>query len=554
MAARQRLPRARRVRNEQRSEFAFRRRAHGAARDLDPGGCTRYGAYAGHRLLRAQRLGAAHGARDRARLRGRPDAASLLLQGRIRRGPVQEFRRGDRARRRCAPAALPLSHPSGIAGADHARAHRAAAEELSRNRRGSERFLRRLEQHEGDARRFREIRFRRVRGKRSLSARQHASGRRGLHHGDGKHQPGSDQQGLRGLARGERGRASEGHHGHARHHAEVSDDGGAESGDRAFRTRPGLGDGKASARRAHARSEQGSDGRARSAIFRDAGACGAGGGDRLIVPPGRRSVASRLNHVAIASDQYALNGRFYESLFGMKPSSKPRPARSVVLGDGYVGMNVIPRRDGRTSGLDHFGIEVDDVEDTIARIAKFDSSLGSVKRPPIRPFAAYSAHDPDTNIFDLSQKGSGGQKDVYAENDWVQPRTISHIALRTRHAERCSQFYADVFGLAPLDRPKDGNFYLSDGRVRLMIIPWIITDYYGQDPARTGLDHIGFKVESVDRVKKDMEFLIGENPHMRTRALGYGSEGEARLKLFQKCPLGSFHLTDIEGVHIDVAE
>jgi len=265
-------------------------------------------------------------------------------------------------------------------------------------------------------------------------------------------------------------------------------------------------------------------------------------------------VASRVNHVAIASDQYALNGRFYESLFGMKPSSKPRPARSVVLGDGYVGMNVIPRRDGRTSGLDHFGIEVDDVEDTIARIAKFDSSLSAVKRPPIRPFAAYSAHDPDTNIFDLSQKGSGGQKDVYAENDWVQPRTISHIALRTRHAERCSQFYADVFGLTPLDRLKDGNFYLSDGRVTLMIIPWKITDYYAQDPARTGLDHIGFKVESVDQVKKDMEFLIGENPHMRTRALGYGSEGEARLKLFQKCPLGRFHLTDIEGVHIDVAE
>ena len=265
-------------------------------------------------------------------------------------------------------------------------------------------------------------------------------------------------------------------------------------------------------------------------------------------------MSARINHVAICSDHYALNGRFYEALFGMRPSSKPRPARSVVLGDGYVGMNVIPRRDGRTSGLDHFGIEVDDLENTIARIARFDSSLGTVKRPPIRPFAAYSAHDPDTNVFDLSQKGSGGQKDIYAENDWGQARTISHIALRTRHAERCSEFYADVFGLALLNRPKDGNFYLSDGRVTLVIMPWKITDYYGQDPARTGLDHIGFKVDSVDQVKKDMEFLIGENPHMRTRALGYGSEGEARLKLFQKCPLGSFHLTDIEGVHIDVAE
>ena len=263
-------------------------------------------------------------------------------------------------------------------------------------------------------------------------------------------------------------------------------------------------------------------------------------------------MAARVNHIAIASDHYAINGRFYEALFGMKPSNKPRPARSVVLGDGYVGMNCIPRRDGRYSGLDHFGIEVDDIEDTIARIKRFDPSLGAVKRPPIRPFAAYSAHDPDTNIFDLSGP-SMEKKDAYAEQGWSGKRRISHIALRTRHAERCAQFYVEVFGLKPLNRTDD-NWYLSDGRMTLMIIPWRIGDYYAQDPARTGLDHIGFEVESVEQVKRDMEFLIGENPHMRGRALGYGSEGEARLKLFQRCPLGSFHLTDIEGVHIDVAE
>jgi hypothetical protein len=33
----------------------------------------------------------------------------------------------------------------------------------------------------------------------------------------------------------------------------------------------------------------------------------------------------------------------------------------------------------------------------------------------------------------------------------------------------------------------------------LMIIPWRIADYYAQDPARTGLDHIGFEVESVEQ-------------------------------------------------------
>ncbi len=265
-------------------------------------------------------------------------------------------------------------------------------------------------------------------------------------------------------------------------------------------------------------------------------------------------MSARINHVAIASDQYAMNGRFYQALFGMKASSKPRPARSVSVGDGYVGLNCIPRREGRYSGLDHFGLEVDNIEDTLARMKKFDPTLSAVKRPPVRPFAAYSAHDPDTNIFDLSQKDIGVQKDIYSENDWVQPRTLSHIALRTRHAERCAEFYASVFDLKSADRPKDENFYLTDGRVTLMIIPWKIEDYYAQDPARTGLDHIGFKVESVEQLKKDMEFLIGENPHMHGRPLGYGSEGEARLTLFQKCPLGCFHLTDIEGVYIDVMD
>jgi catechol 2,3-dioxygenase-like lactoylglutathione lyase family enzyme len=267
-------------------------------------------------------------------------------------------------------------------------------------------------------------------------------------------------------------------------------------------------------------------------------------------------MSTRINHVAITSDYYAVNARFYESLFAMRPAKKTLPpSRAISLGDGYVGMTHIPRRDGRTAGLDHFGLEVDDIEDTIARMQKFDPELSALKRPPIRPYAAFSAHDPDTNIFDLSQRNIGFQKDVYAENNGqeARARSIDHIALRTRHAERCAHFYAEVFGLALLNRPADGNFYLSDGRVTLGIIQWKLSDYEGMDPARLGLDHIGFKVEGVDAVKHDLDFLIGENPHLRGRALGYGSEGEARLKLFRQCPFGEHHFTDIEGVYLDVS-
>ncbi len=261
---------------------------------------------------------------------------------------------------------------------------------------------------------------------------------------------------------------------------------------------------------------------------------------------------ARLNHIAICTDHYAINAKFYEALFGLKTAKNPRPARAVVVSDGYVGMNIIPRREGRTSGLDHFGLEVEDLEEARARISKFPT-IKLLKRPPVRPFAAYSAHDPDTNIFDLSEKKM--QKDIYSEEREETARKFSHFAMRTRNAERCAEYYAEVFELQLLNRrAEDPNFYLSDGRMILAVLQWDIDDYYGMDPQRLGPDHIGFKVESIASLKADLEDLTGQNPLMRSRPLGYGDEGIARLKLFQKVPLNRYHLTDIEGVYIGASE
>ena len=61
-------------------------------------------------------------------------------------------------------------------------------------------------------------------------------------------------------------------------------------------------------------------------------------------------MAAKINHVAIMSGNYALESKFYEAAFGMRTSPKSRPTRAVSIGDGYVGMNINPRRAGR-SGL-----------------------------------------------------------------------------------------------------------------------------------------------------------------------------------------------------------
>ena len=88
----------------------------------------------------------------------------------------------------------------------------------------------------------------------------------------------------------------------------------------------------------------------------------------------------------------------------------------------------------------------------------------------------------------------------------------------------------------------------------LAILQWSIDDYFGIDPDRTGPDHIGFTVESLKRIKEDLEDFNGQSPRMRIRALGCGSEGEGRLELFQRCTLNQFQITVIEGVYISISE
>ena len=262
-------------------------------------------------------------------------------------------------------------------------------------------------------------------------------------------------------------------------------------------------------------------------------------------------MTAKLKHIALVSDNYALQGKFYEAAFGMRTAAEARPERAVTLSDGYVGLNINPRKPGRPAGLDHFGLEVDELEPVLERLRKYPE-VQIVGRPSTRPFAGLSTHDPAGNVFDLSQREMANRASVYVEAEKPAARHISHIALRTLQVERLAQFYADVFGLRPT--PRDANFHLSDGRVTLVLMPWRITDYEGTGIVRPGPDHFGFEVESLAAVKQRLQELGDNNPHLRARELA-GPEGEARSRLFERCcPLGSYRLADVDGVLLDIAE
>ena len=264
----------------------------------------------------------------------------------------------------------------------------------------------------------------------------------------------------------------------------------------------------------------------------------------------------KLNHLAITSDHYTLLGMFYRAAFGLQASGDTaREIGAISVGDGYVGMTLIPRRAGRKAGLDHFGIEVADLERVRAKVAKKYPDIEIVKRPGNRPFASYSAHDPAGNYFDLSQPGHENRAEVYARGEWKQETRFSHFALRAREAKRLADFYADVFELEARNAPaEDGAYHLTDGRMTLAILPWKISSFDGAGIEQPGMDHIGFRVPALDAFKTHLSRIGRANIALAPKPIEFDGEGAARLALLQNCPHGGYQLADPDGTLIDVEE
>jgi len=266
-------------------------------------------------------------------------------------------------------------------------------------------------------------------------------------------------------------------------------------------------------------------------------------------------MGTKIKHLAIVSENYAIEEKFYQAVFGMKTAARARIESASVVSDGYVGININPRKPGRQGGFDHFGFEVDDVESVYARMRDKYPEVQVLKRPGNRPFAGVSTHDPAGNVFDLSQKDMENRRDVYVDGDWQQDRYVKHFVLKAVEPEKLTRFYREVLELMETEKPADDpSSYLTDGRVTLIITPWKISDFQGTGIERPALDHIGFKVESVDAVKERLDTLAKRNPYLAPGQVGAGAEGEARLELFAKCKFGQHQFADPDGVLIDISE
>lgn len=85
---------------------------------------------------------------------------------------------------------------------------------------------------------------------------------------------------------------------------------------------------------------------------------------------------------------------------------------------------------------------------------------------------------------------------------------MRHIALKVRDAARSQQFYQDVLGMDIVWQPDPQNVYLSSGCDNIAIHE--VAGGFVDNGGERQLDHLGFVVESIERVKELEQSFRGQ--------------------------------------------
>jgi predicted enzyme related to lactoylglutathione lyase len=87
---------------------------------------------------------------------------------------------------------------------------------------------------------------------------------------------------------------------------------------------------------------------------------------------------AQIRHIAISSDDTEKLASFYKEVFGFW-QSRPTPEgrRTIYLTDGTVELAILENTNQQNSnGLHHFGLQTDNMKDTIDRIEKGGKTIG----------------------------------------------------------------------------------------------------------------------------------------------------------------------------------
>lgn len=113
---------------------------------------------------------------------------------------------------------------------------------------------------------------------------------------------------------------------------------------------------------------------------------------------------AKIRHIVFNTTDVERLARFYVDVFGMEITHRSNKG-GISLTDGYLNLSIHANKmDGKPSGFNHFGFEVEENEPFIERCRELGYPVPE-KRPGDRHYTEYRGMDPDGNNFDLSTHG-----------------------------------------------------------------------------------------------------------------------------------------------------
>jgi predicted enzyme related to lactoylglutathione lyase len=132
------------------------------------------------------------------------------------------------------------------------------------------------------------------------------------------------------------------------------------------------------------------------------------------------SNSPKIRHLAIKTKDPARLAKFYGEVFGMTVIHTSQTG-GTYMSDGYLTLAILPNRgDAAPSGINHFGFQVEDIDDVEAKLTEWNEPMTA--RPSTRPFAEHRAMDPDGNLFDISVHGYDDVE--YAADRQMKTKTV----------------------------------------------------------------------------------------------------------------------------------
>jgi catechol 2,3-dioxygenase-like lactoylglutathione lyase family enzyme len=267
---------------------------------------------------------------------------------------------------------------------------------------------------------------------------------------------------------------------------------------------------------------------------------------------------AKIRHCAIWSDGNERSARFYQTIFGMRffttrggGDRSPSNSSHGQLSDGIIGLALNPRPPGYRSGLDHFGLQLEDFDKVTDRLKQYYPDTIFTKGLEGVAFVGLRITDPVGTHIDIAKKGGANLRGGYSRDEgWEQPRHLHHIAIRAVKPALLAEYYQKIFDLTEVkDLSSEGGICLSDGKTHLFIRP---CENYSYRSMTQGLDHVGFKVEDLEAVKTELDDLGKSFPQSAARKISVGRNGPLLQRDIDSCNLGQYAISDPDGVLIDL--